>query len=125
MSASRPPVAPATEAPPRPLAVWSIDPTALDRLAAAAVERAAAQLHAEFAAMPVATGELVTPTEYARRIGMDKRAVRRLIATDPDFPAIDIAWWPGHDTPRFRIAVDAIPAWAAKRRAREWEAGQA
>jgi hypothetical protein len=64
--------------------------------------------------------ELLTPTAFARRYHLDRRTVLRWCREDPDFPAVRVDRWPGHDKPRWRIIVDRFPDWVAQRRAREW-----
>lgn len=63
--------------------------------------------------------ELLTPTAFARQFHLDRRTVLRWCREDPDFPAVRVDRWPGHDKPRWRIVVDGIPAWVERRRARE------
>lgn len=62
------------------------------------------------------TGELLSPTAYAKRAHVDRRTVLRWCREDPLFPAVRIDPWPGVTRPRYRIAVDGIAAWAAARR---------
>ena len=54
---------------------------------------------------------LLTVRAFAREYHMGQATVRRLIATDAAFPAVDIAE-SGH-RPRYRIATAMLPAWVA------------
>ena len=68
---------------------------------------------------PRASGELLTPTAFARRAHVDRRTVLRWCREDPLFPAVRVDPWPGVTRPRYRIAVDGIAAWAAARHRKE------
>ena len=57
---------------------------------------------------------LLTIRAFAAEYHMGQATVRRLIATDRAFPAVNVAET-GH-RPRYRIATAMLPAWVAAHR---------
>jgi hypothetical protein len=57
---------------------------------------------------------LLTVAAFARQEHLSPHTVRRLIATDPEFPVVDISQ--SGTRPRYRVVTELIPAWARARR---------
>jgi predicted RNase H-like HicB family nuclease len=66
--------------------------------------------------------QLMPIHEWAKQEHLAEATVRRLIATDPDFPVVDIA--ESGNRPRSRIVTRDVPRWGRKQRIRRRLAGR-
>lgn len=66
---------------------------------------------------------LMTVAEFCRKYHFGQATVRRLIATDPVFPAKNVA--DDGQRPRYRIYTSGLPAWIASGREVPFDAGTA
>jgi len=65
---------------------------------------------------------LLTVRAFCREYHMGQATVRRLIATDPTFPAVNVA--DEGQRPRYRVSTANLPTWVAGRRTQQYEGRQ-